>query len=174
MLPNCIRFYINSDYLYSNEFMQKVLVALLAISLSVSVFSKNKMEKEVEKLKETELAFSRMSLEKGMAAAFIHYADKDVIKLGSDGQFPIIGKDSLIASFANKPPQTFTLEWSPVRVEVSQSADLGYTFGTWIFTNIKGEKSYGVYMTVWKKQTDGSWKYVMDGGSSTPEPNTKN
>ena len=173
MWPNCIRFYINSDYLYSNEFMQRILISLLILLLSAHTFSKNKMEKEIEKLRQTELAFSQMSVEKGMAAAFIFYADKDVIKLGSDGQFPIIGKDSLVASFAGKPPQAFTLEWSPVRVEVSQSADLGYTFGNWIFTNAKKEKSYGVYMTVWKKQTDGSWKYVLDGGSSTPAPEQK-
>lgn len=75
-----------------------------------------------------------------------------------------------MASFANKPTPTFTLEWYPVKVEVSKSADLGYTFGNWIFTNVKGEKEYGNYMTVWKKQKDGSWKYVIDGGNSTPEP----
>ena len=104
-----------------------------------------------------------------MATSFIFYADKEVVKLG-EGHFPIIGKDSLIASFANKPPQTFTLEWYPLKVEVSKSSDLGYTFGNWIFTNAKGEKGFGNYMTVWKKQKDGTWKYVIDGGNSTPDP----
>ncbi|MFN8236664.1 MAG: DUF4440 domain-containing protein [Chitinophagales bacterium] len=154
--------------------MQRILLSLLVILLYANALSKNKMEKEIEKLRQTELAFSRMSVEKGMAAAFIFYADKDVVKLGSDGQFPIIGKDALIASFADKPPKTSSLEWSPVRVEISRSADLGYTFGNWIFTTATGEKSYGVYMTVWKKQADSSWKYILDGGSSTPAPETKN
>ncbi len=133
------------------------------------LFGKEKHSSEVEKLRQTELAFSKMSVEKGMAAAFIFYADKEVVKL-SDGHFPIIGKDALIASFANKPPQTFTLEWYPVKVEVSKSADLGYTYGNWTFTNANAEKSYGNYLTVWKKQQDGSWKFVIDGGNSTPEP----
>lgn len=136
------------------------------------MLSKNNHAAEVEKLRQTELAFSKMCVEKGMTVSFVFYADKDVVKL-SDGNFPIVSKDSLIASFANKPTQTYTLEWYPVKVEVSKSADLGYTYGNWKFTNAKGEKSYGNYLTVWKKQEDGTWKFVIDGGNSTPEPDSK-
>jgi hypothetical protein len=32
------------------------------------------------------------------------------------------------------------------------------------------EKRYGNYMSVWKKQDDGSWKFVLDGGNTTPPP----
>jgi hypothetical protein len=34
----------------------------------------------------------------------------------------------------------------------------------------KEEKNYGVYVTVWKKQSDNSWKFVLDGGNDTPPP----
>ena len=151
--------------------MKNLFSFSILLLFCTSIFSKNN-NAEVEKLRQTELSFSKMCIEKGMAESFIFYADKEVVKLG-EGHFPIIGKDSLIASFANKPPQTFTLEWYPLKVEVSKSADLGYTFGNWIFTNAKGEKGYGNYMTVWKKQKDGTWKYVIDGGNSTPDPITK-
>lgn len=147
----------------------KYTLLLLSLFSITFIFGKPRKMSEVEKLRQTELAFSKMCGEKGMAASFIFFADTNVIKL-NDGRFPTIGKDSLIASFAKKPAQTFKLEWYPVRVEVSKSADLGYTFGNWIFTNKDDEKGYGNYMTVWKKQKDGTWKYVMDGGNSTPEP----
>lgn len=151
----------------------KQFIPFLFLTFFVSIFfAKSNNATEVENLRQTELAFSKMCTEKGMSASFIFYADKDVVKL-NEGKFPIIGKDSLIASFAKKPAQTFKLEWYPVKVEVSKSADLGYTFGNWIFTNSKGETGYGNYMTVWKKQKDGTWKYVIDGGNSTPDPPSK-
>ncbi len=36
----------------------------------------------------------------------------------------------------------------------------------------KGEitTTYGNYVTVWKRQPDGKWKYVLDGGNTTPAP----
>ena len=148
--------------------MKKIILSLLSITAFSFIYAKYN-KKEVGKLRETELAFSKLCVEKGMAESFVFYADQNVIKL-SEGKFPIIGKDSLIASFVNKPPQSFTLEWYPLKVEVSKSGDLGYTFGNWTFTNAKGEKSYGNYMTVWKKQNDGNWKFLLDGGNSTPDP----
>jgi ketosteroid isomerase-like protein len=151
--------------------MKKIILSLLSITAFSFTYAKNN-RKEVEKLRETELAFSKLCVEKGMAESFTFYADKDVIKL-NEGQFPIIGIDSLIASFPVKSPQPFTLEWYPLKVEVSKSADLGYTFGNWTLTNTNGEKSFGNYMTVWKKQKDGNWKFVLDGGNSTPEPALK-
>ena len=33
-------------------------------------------------------------------------------------------------------------------------------------------KHYGKYVTIWKKQADGSWKVAMDTGNSSPEPGT--
>ena len=104
-----------------------------------------------------------------MKAAFLFYADKDVIKAEGDGNFPIIGIDSLAASFGNER-ENFKLEWYPTKVEVSASDDLGYTIGNWIITNADNTKKYGIYYTIWKKQKNGDWKFVFDGGNSTPEP----
>lgn len=149
------------------------LVSFLSLLLCCSfLFSRNDHAAEVEKLRQTELAFSKMCGEKGMKESFIFYADQDVIK-PRDEQFPIIGKDSLVASFARKSKETYQLEWTPARVEVSRSADLGYTFGNWILTTAEGKKMYGNYVTFWKKQKDGTWKYVLDTGNSTPDPTLK-
>jgi ketosteroid isomerase-like protein len=62
-----------------------------------------------------------------------------------------------------------------VKADISSSGDLGYTFGNWqIFVKggptSKDTTIYGNYISIWKKQADGSWKYELDGGNVTPKP----
>ena len=56
---------------------------------------------------------------------------------------------------------------------MSSSGDLGCTFGSWTLNSKTksgtGTSVYGDYITVWQKQPDNSWKYIMDGGNKTPE-----
>ena len=35
----------------------------------------------------------------------------------------------------------------------------------------KQEKTYGHYISIWKKQPDGSWKFVFDTGNENPAIN---
>jgi ketosteroid isomerase-like protein len=128
--------------------------------------------KNIQALIETDSAFSKLSEEKGMKAAFIAYAAEDVIK-PAEGKFPVIGKPALIKSLESDT-QNFTLTWQPIKAEVSSGNDLGYTFGNWkIITTSKTDSIhtyYGNYISIWKKQADGAWKYVFDTGNSTPKP----
>jgi ketosteroid isomerase-like protein len=68
----------------------------------------------------------------------------------------------------------FRVTWTPTRAEVSSAGDLGYTVGNYDLTmnnaagNPASEK--GKYLTVWKKQADGSWKIFDDSGSSDTPP----
>jgi ketosteroid isomerase-like protein len=43
---------------------------------------------------------------------------------------------------------------------------MAYTYGSYIFTTIDAsgnkQESRGKFHTVWKKQADGSWKFVYD------------
>jgi ketosteroid isomerase-like protein len=55
---------------------------------------------------------------------------------------------------------------------MAASGDLGFTTGPWeAKADIKDEKpqGYGHFVTVWKKQPDGSWKFVVDLGISHPQ-----
>ena len=64
----------------------------------------------------------------------------------------------------------FTLEWRPVKADMAASADLGYTIGTsesrYRDKNGKIVTQPGKYLTVWKKQADGSWKVAADLGNA--------
>ena len=118
----------------------------------------------------TDKEFSRMSVEKGLNAAFIFYADDRVVKV-RDGNFPLIGKDTMTKIYLCRPDSGMILKWNPVKAEISQSDDLGYTFGEWeLYLKARDTTMYGNYISIWKKQPDGTWKYVLDAGSNTPKP----
>ncbi len=57
--------------------------------------------------------------------------------------------------------------------EVSQAGDLGFTVGNAVFTGEREDGArilrYSKYLTVWKKQRDGSWRFVVDGGNDRPK-----
>jgi uncharacterized protein (TIGR02246 family) len=83
------------------------------------------------------------------------------------GRPPIVGKEPIrkyvTESFATPG---FSITWKTERVEVSQSGDLAYSTGTErISFNGPDGKSLteeGRGVTIWKKQTDGSWRCVLD------------
>ncbi|MEI6682187.1 MAG: DUF4440 domain-containing protein [Bacteroidota bacterium] len=118
----------------------------------------------------TDKAFSQMSVDKGLSAAFIFYADDSVVKV-RNGNFPIIGKGEMTKAYKARPDTGMILKWRPVRADIGRSNDLGYTFGIWeLYIRAKDTTLYGNYISIWKKQADGSWKYVLDAGSDTPKP----
>src|SRR5205809_50269 len=48
------------------------------------------------------------------------------------------------------------LQWTPVSAQLSKGGKLGTTWGRYTFTAPDGTKRSGSYVTVWKKQKDGS------------------
>jgi ketosteroid isomerase-like protein len=69
---------------------------------------------------------------------------------------------------------TWHLTWQPTMAFASASGDLGYTLGTWEsrrYTDAgAGQIATGKYVTIWRKQSDGSWKVVFDGGNPDTKP----
>jgi len=65
------------------------------------------------------------------------------------------------------------LAWQPAFAGMSMAGDLGFTTGPWEFkedVNDAKPAGYGHFVTLWKKQTDGLWKFVVDLGISHPQP----
>jgi len=60
----------------------------------------------------------------------------------------------------------FMLRWSPDKVDISSSGDLGYTSGSYEMSlnDAAGNPTTqrGKYVTVWKKQKGGQWRVVQD------------
>ncbi len=143
----------------------------LALSIAVLMFSCNsKKQQDVTATAKDEVAkaekeFEAMAAEKGIAEAFWFYADSNaVIKRGNDSL--TIGKQGIRNYYATQYFKTASVKWSPDFIDVSDDGTLGYTYGkyNWQSKDSTGKttESNGVFHTVWKKQTDGTWKYVWD------------
>ena len=59
----------------------------------------------------------------------------------------------------------FNLEWRATSAQVAEAGDISYTIGTYELTVEQDGApmvAVGKYVTLWKKQADGSWKVVVD------------
>ncbi|MBN2570940.1 MAG: hypothetical protein JXA68_02320 [Ignavibacteriales bacterium] len=127
---------------------------------------------ELQNIMNTDKAFSDFAQEKGLDLAFSEFADSNAIKLPGKGH-PIKGKEKIKNSMPtfNK---NLSLVWEPLMGEISQSCDLGYTLGKYVVTvkDSSGieKKGYGYYVSIWKKQDNGSWKWIIDLGNESEEP----
>lgn len=117
-----------------------------------------------EEIRATEEAFAQMAASEGLSAAFARYADTSAVL--NRGTYLIHGRDSIRQFYRSPRYQNVKLQWSPDFIEVSSSADLGYTYGRYTFTapDSTGNpvSSNGYFHTVWKRQSDGSWLFVWD------------
>ncbi|MGH9580966.1 MAG: YybH family protein, partial [Terriglobales bacterium] len=116
-------------------------------------------------LLESERAFARTSVEKGIRHAFLEFLAEDAV-LFRPG--PVPGVQWL----NQNPSDPGRLSWEPSYAEVSQAGDLGFTTGPYEYRGV-GEKprvGYGHFVSVWKKQADGTWRVAIDFGSPHPKP----
>lgn len=119
-----------------------------------------------------EEAFSQTSEKEGFHTALKTFMAPQATKL-VEGHHPLIGSDSIARVLDSQPDTAIVMTWKARHAEIAASGDLGYTWGDWILRKKHpqaGDTAYGNYFTVWKKQADGSWKWVLDGGNSTPKP----
>ena len=59
----------------------------------------------------------------------------------------------------------YHLSWKADRVEVAGSGDLAFSVGQWeqtMLVNGQPRTGHGIYVAVWRKQTDGTWKVLVD------------
>jgi ketosteroid isomerase-like protein len=141
-------------------FLYGVIPVLLFTTCKPSV-TKEEITREIF---ETEKAFERMAEEKSIAEAFYYYADENAVIIREHDTL-ITGKENIKAYYEARELKNATVKWTPDFVEVSESGDLGYTYGQYLWTILSPEDTSefkGVFHTVWKKQEDGSWKYVWD------------
>ena len=149
--------------------MKKTLVlAIVLLSLySCNYFGKKKdpdANDDKMKMMDTDRAFSRLSEQKGMKNAFLEYIDSNGVLLRSN-HLPLLGADA-IDYLIQQNDSAFTLKWEPKSGVVAHSGELGYTYGIYVLKpGTIDTLIYGNYVSIWKKQSDGNWKFVLDSGN---------
>lgn len=101
-----------------------------------------------------------------------YYAD-DAVEL-PNGADALQGKESIAKTMGFLDQKDNHLTWKPVSADMAASGDLGYTWGTYEFraTDKDGKPivDHGKYTSIWKKQSDGKWKVVLDMGNASSPP----
>jgi ketosteroid isomerase-like protein len=142
---------------------QLIFVFLLLMACTTGS-DKARIERAKKEIVQTEQAFEAMAKEKGLSEAFAYYADSAAAL--NRGSYVIHGKDSIRLFYLAPRFKGVKLEWKPDFVEVSKSADLGYTYGKYTFSTQDSTgtvtSSRGIFHTVWKKQANGEWRFVWD------------
>src|SRR5437867_3894625 len=112
---------------------------------------------------DAERSFARYSVEHGMREAFLQFLADDAILFRP---LPVNGKKW----FEGRPPAPGALLWQPTYARVSEAGDLGVTSGPWEFkpSDTTAASSFGHFLTVWRKQADGTWRVELDAGIGHP------
>ena len=118
---------------------------------------------------ETDRAFSRLAQERGIREAFLAYAAADAVMF-REGVGPVRGHEAIGRAMQQRPGVTLT--WEPEFADVAASGDLAYSWGWYVFTSPDKEgvarASHGNYVSIWRRQPDGGWKWVIDLGNPAP------
>jgi ketosteroid isomerase-like protein len=123
------------------------------------------LEKAVRSLIDAEIAYDKLANETSFAAASVHVFADDGVAFA-----PGIINGKKFWSKETEPP---ILTWRPIFATISRSGDLGYTTGPWEFRKAKSDPNpaaFGHYNTIWRKDQDGAWKVVVDGGVDHSPP----
>lgn len=106
-----------------------------------------------------ELAFNRLAREKGQWTAFRETAEDGAVMFVPG---PVDARDWLKGR--DNPPASVT--WQPHEVWVSCDGTLGASKGAWQ----RPDGSVGYFTTIWRRQKDGEYRWVLDQGDALAEP----
>lgn len=106
-----------------------------------------------------ELAFARLAREKGQWTAFRETAEKDAVMFVPDA----VNAQAWLRKRAD-PPES--VSWRPERVFVSCDGTYALSTGPWSGPN----DTAGSFYTVWRRQKNGDYKWVLDFGTTKPAP----
>ncbi|MGE0076901.1 MAG: DUF4440 domain-containing protein [Bacteroidales bacterium] len=139
-----------------------LVLIVAACKNRTTVVDKERCKQEII---QTERDFAKMVKEQGLQAGFTFFADSNaVIRRGNETL--IKGKKEIEENYGNSRYKDVVLEWEADFVDVSESGDLGYTYGHYSFESRDSVgnpiNATGIFHTVWKRQSDGSWRYVWD------------
>jgi ketosteroid isomerase-like protein len=120
-------------------------------------------------MREAERNFAKASVMIGRNAAFAeNFAEESVI---FTDKWITNGKQF----WKGLKPSAVVLKWEPEFMDIAGSRDFGISTGPWESQEYRPNTeplSTGYFLTVWKKTGDGTWKVILDAGSSTP-PKTR-
>ena len=144
---------------------KRILIVLAILSFAMQAQAQTPLQEMVQ----TEQAFSKMAAEQNTRDAFMTFIAEDGLLFRPGA---VNGKKWMQEHPVPPSDKHPLLAWQPSFAGMAAAGDLGFTTGPWeAKPDVKDEKpsAYGHFVTLWKKQADGSWKFVVDLGISHPQ-----
>ena len=151
--------------------MRLWMAAMLTLATAWTAGASTVRAGPVDDVLAADRAFAALAKARGARAAFTEYADPQAIMFRA-GVGPVKGVDAIGRVFEDPPAATPA--WAPEAAEVAASGDLAYSWGPFTWTPVSdgplaGKPPFtGYYVSIWKKQPDGRWKWVVDLGVPAP------
>jgi|tagenome__1003787_1003787.scaffolds.fasta_scaffold19641776_1 ketosteroid isomerase-like protein len=139
---------------------------LILLTLSISSFAATPEDEILQLDREFSHNFNQAAQDKRVAAWMSYFADNATVPAAT----PLAGKQALTEHYQKVfSNPDLSLSWEPIKAEVFPGGKMGYTVGKYLAHSKdkdgKAAEETGRYITIWKKQDDGSWKIVADTGS---------
>jgi len=125
-----------------------LVAALLALSVASTT--------PAAQIEAAERAFAADGSAMGIRGAFLKHMAVDAIVFAPS---PTNAKALYEAGSAEGEPK---LQWWPLWVVAARSGDFGLSAGPWAIDGKRG----GWFATIWRKDADGVWRWVYDGGAA--------
>ncbi len=106
---------------------------------------------------EAERAFAARASQIGWIPAFCEYSASDAFLIGRAGLQAAHPRMCALPDDGER-----NLYWAPAYAGLARSGDLGFTTGPASFDAAHTPSIQ--YFTVWRRQADGTWKWIFDGG----------
>lgn len=123
---------------------------------------------DTELLLAADLEFDEQTAERGIDGWVSFFAEHGSMHLSSGST--VVGHDAiraLMGPLFDDPH--YSLRWQPTSAAILIPGQLGYTTGRYESAGVGEDEEvvlrYGSYVSMWKKQEDGSWKVVFDTGA---------
>ncbi len=137
---------------------------IFLIVVGILVISCNRPVKpSIEQLFEVDRNFSDAAGKIGFNKAFIEFAHPDAVLLRKNSM-PITGKQAIANIYEKVDTTGIRFSWEPLAGDIAASGDLGYTYGIYTL-QLDTVVEKGTYVSIWKKDETGNWKYVLDTGN---------
>ena len=132
---------------------------IFALAASLTAARAEPAADAVQALVNAERKFAQTAQEKGTRAAFLEFLAPDSIVFAPG---PVSGQET----WGKRLESGRDLVWQPTFAVIARSGDFGYDTGPakWRPKKEGDFTGYGHFISIWKKQADGSWKVALDTG----------
>src|SRR5690349_7961583 len=142
--------------------MKRILLFVLPVFLVGIVQAQSPLMEMVN----NEKSFAAYAGSVGITEAFVKYLDDSavVFEKGKIANGREVWKD--------RKTEGMGLRWYPEFAEVAASGDFGYSTGPSEFRVKKGSEKAdhkGYFNSIWRKNSNGEWKVVLDMGTPSPQ-----